>query len=150
MSNYRNRPKGNYIQEATWQELYMLTESWKNDLEFYLLDIKFLERLVDTYFVKLLMNQNLDELRELQRDLYEEKKQCERLLQRIQIHFTHIIDLIDDPSIYDALIFRTEHELFEDEISEFKVMLKAVRYTVFNMTKDVLESEKPKYIWKYN
>ncbi len=150
MNNYRSRPKGNYIQEATWQELYMLTENWKNDLEFYLLDIEFLERLVDTYFVKLLANQNFDELRELQGELLERKKQCKKLLNCIQIHFSHIVDLIDNPIVYDALVFRAEQELMEEEISEFKIMLKAVRYTVFNMTKDVLESEKPKYIWKYN
>ena len=150
MSNYRSRPKGNFIQEATWEELYILTESWKNDLEFYLLDIKFLERLVDTYFVKLLTNQNLDEIRELQSELLERKNQCENLLKRIQVHFAHIVDLIDNPFMHDALVFRAEHELLEDEVSEFKVMLKAIRYAVFNITKDVLESEKPKYIWKYN
>ena len=150
MNNYRSRPKGNYIQEATWQELYMLTENWKNDLEFYLLDIEFLERLVDTYLVKLLTNQNFDELRELQGELLERKKQCKKLLNYIQIHFSHIVDLIDNPIVYDALVFRAEHELLEEEISEFKIMLKAVRYTVFNMTKGVLESEKPLYIWKYN
>ena len=150
MSNYRNRPKGNYIQEASWQELYMLTESWKNDLEFYLLDIEFLERLVETYFVKYLTNQNFEEIRGLQRELLERNIKCENLLKRIQIHFDHIVDLIDQPLMYDASIFRTEHELLEDEISEFEVMLKAVRYAVFTITKDVLESKKPKYIWKYN
>ena len=150
MSNYRNRPKGVYIQEATWQELYMLTESWKNDLEFYLLDVKFLERLVDAFFVKLLTNQNFDEIRELQSKLLERKNQCENLLKRIQIHFAHIVELIDNPFMYDALVFRAEHELLEDEISEFKLMLKAVRYVVFTITNDVLESKKPKYIWKYN
>lgn len=150
MSNYRNRPKGVYIQEATWQELYMLTESWKNDLEFYLLDVKFLERLVDAFFVKLLTNQNFDEIRELQSKLLERKNQCENLLKRIQIHFAHIVELIDNPFMYDTLVFRAEHELLEDEISEFKLMLKAVRYVVFTITNDVLESKKPKYIWKYN
>ena len=150
MSNYRRRPKGNFIQEATWQELYMLTESWKNDLEFYLLDVKFLERLVETYLVKLLLSQNLDELRDLQRELLELNNQCENLLQHIKIHVVHIVDLIEEPLIYDVSVFRAEHELLEDEISEFNTMLKAVRYIVFKMTKDVLESEKPKYIWKYN
>ena len=150
MSDYRNRPKGNFIQEASWQELYMLTESWKNDLELYSLDVKFLELLVDTYFVKLLMNQNLDELRELQRELYKLNEQCENLLKLIKIHFTHIVDLIDEPLLYDALVFRTEHELLEEEISEFGRKIKAVRYAVFIFTKDVIENEKPKYIWKYN
>ena len=150
MSDYRNRPKGNFIQEASWQDLYMLTESWKNDLEFYSLDVKFIELLVETYFVKFLINQNLDDLRELQRELLELNKQCENLLKRIKIHFTHIVDLIEDPFIYDASVFRTEHELLEEEISEFIKMLKVVRCAVFVISKDVLGNEKPKRIWKYN
>ncbi|PWK20698.1 hypothetical protein [Xanthomarina spongicola] len=150
MSDYRNRPKGNFIQEASWQDLYMLTESWKKDLEFYSLDVKFIELLVETYFVKFLINQNLDDLRELQRELLELNKQCENLLKRIKIHFTHIVDLIEDPFIYDASVFRTEHELLEEEISEFIKMLKVVRYAVFVLSKDVLGNEKPKRIWKYN
>ena len=96
------------------------------------------------------MNQSLDEIRELQRELYELNKQCKNLLECIKIHFTHIVDLIDEPLKYDESIFRAEHELFEDEIVEFKRKLKGVRYAVFNAAKDVLESEKPKYIWKYN
>lgn len=150
MSNYRNRPKGNYIQEASWQELYMLTESWKNDLEFNFIDVKFLELLLDAYLVKLLINQNLTEIRELQREVYELIKQCINLQELIKIHFTHIIDLIDEPLKYDESVFRVEHELFEDEIVKFKTKLEAIRYIVFNAANDALESEKPMCIWKYN
>ena len=34
MSNFRDRPKGDYIQQATWQDLYKLTERWKNNIEY--------------------------------------------------------------------------------------------------------------------
>ncbi len=150
MNTYRNRPKGNYIQKATWKELYLLTESWKNVLEFYALEIEFLESLIETYFVKLLVQENFDVLRELQRDLLEAKKQRKSMQQRIQIHSTKIIDLIDEPFNLHASNFRNTHEQFEDEISEFKAVLEILIYTIFKVTKDVLESEKPKFIWKYN
>ena len=150
MNTYRNRPKGNYIQNASWSDLYILTENWKCDLDFYLLDIEFLERLIETYFVKLLLNENLDELRELQNDLSHSQNQCKSILHRIQIHLTYIINLIDAPYKYDVSAFRNKHEQFEDEISEFKDMVKVMRRMVFKMTKSVLESEKPKFIWKLN
>jgi hypothetical protein len=150
MSNYRNRPKGNYIQEATWEELYILTESWKNTLEFYALELAFLESLLETYFVKLLLQQNFEMLQELQRDVSEAKKQCKKIQQKSQTHLDHIVDIIDEPFNYYTAAFRFSHERFEDEISGFKVMLEVLIYTVFKVTKDVLESDKPKFIWKYN
>jgi hypothetical protein len=148
--NYRSRPKGNYIQEATWEELYMLTKSWKNTLEFYALELAFLESLLETYFVKLLLQQNFEMLQELQRDVSEAKKQCKNIQQKIEKHLDHIVDIIDEPFNYNTVTFRFSHDIFEDEIHEFKVILEVLIYTVFKLTKGVLESDKPKSIWKYN
>ena len=150
MSNYRNRPKGDYIQEAEWQDLFILTERLQGNLEFQLYEIEFLERLIDTYFVKLLLQENLDELRELQMDLHQSKNEALKLLKRIQLHLVHIADIINEPFKCDRSIFRNEHEGLEDQISEFTTNQKVVQVTVFNMTKDVLENESPKFIWKYN
>ncbi len=150
MSNYRSRPKGDYAQEAGWQDLYKLTERWQNNLEFQLYEIEFLERLIDTHFAKLLLLENLDEIRELQRDLYHSKNQSEALAQRIQRHLSHITDIIDEPFKYDGSIFRDEHEQLEDDVTEFITEQKVIKLTVFKMTKGVLENEKPKFIWKYN
>jgi len=150
MSNYRSRPKGDYAQEAAWQDLYKLTERWQKNLEFQLYEIEFLERLIDTHFAKLLLLENLDEIRELQRDLYHTKNQSEALVQRIQRHLNHITDIIDEPFKYDSSIFRDEHEQLEDDVTEFITEQKVIKLTVFKMTKGVLENEKPKFIWKYN
>ena len=146
MSNYRNRPKGDYIQEAAWQDLHILSERWQNNLEFQLFEIEFLENLIETYFVKLLLQQNLDELRELQRDIYQAKSQSKVLLQRINTHLNHIADILDEPSKYDGSTFRIEHEQLEDDVSEFIINQKVVRLIIFKMTKEVLQSEKPKFI----
>lgn len=150
MIQYRNRPKGDYIQKATWQDLFRLTERWQDTIEFQLYEIEFLNSLIDTYFVKLLVQENLDELRELQIDLYRAKNQSENLLQHIQVHLSHIADILDEPYKYGNSIFRKEHEHLENNVTEFINNQKIIRFTVFKMTQDVLESEKPKYIWKYN
>ena len=150
MSKYRNRPKGDYIKEAKWQDLYRLTEQWQSNLEFQLYEIEFLERLIDNYFVKLLLHENLDELRELQRDLYEGKNQSEKIMNRINIHLRRILNILDGPSKLGGFAFRDEHEQLEDDVSEFIKNQRVVRFTVFKMSKEVLESEKPKFFWKYN
>ena len=150
MSNYRNRPKGQYIFEATWKDLYILTERWKNDLELQCNEIEFLERLIETYFVKLLLRENIEVIRELQRDLYLAKDRAKKLLQHIEAHLSQIINLLNEPFKFDIPIFRYEHEQLEDHISQFIKNQNIVRYTVFKITKDILNNEKPKFIWKYN
>lgn len=150
MNNYRNRPKGNYIHEATWQDLYILTESWKNDLEQYLLEINFLESLINTCFAKLLLYEKLDDLRKLQMDITVSKDQCINILQRIPNNLSNIVELIDKPCGYQTILFRVEHEQFEDKISDFIEMVKFIRQTVFSKTKGVFENEKPKYSWNLN
>lgn len=64
MDDYRYRPKGTYINEADWQGLYVLTGHWKSDLEFYRDDLKFLQQLIDKYFIWMVRKENLDEVRE--------------------------------------------------------------------------------------
>ena len=150
MSNYRNRPKGDYLRDAKWQDLHELTDEWQGDLEFQLYEIDFLDSLIDTYFVKLLVQENLDELRELQIDLYKAKTQSEKLLERINKHLNHIGELLSKSSKIDDLVFRFEHERLEDDISQFMANQKVTKFTVLKMTKDVLENEKPNFIWKYN
>ena len=150
MSNYRNRPKGQYIFEANWKDLYILTERWQNDLELQCYEIEFLERLIETYFVKLLLRENIEVIRELQRDLFLAKNRVKKLLQQIEAHLSQIINLLNEPFKFDILIFRYEHEQLEDQISQFIKNQNVVRYTVFKITKDILNNEKPKFIWKYN
>jgi hypothetical protein len=150
MKNYRSRPKGNYIQDANWKDLYILAENWKLDIEFYLIELEFFERLLETYFTRLLLHKNLDELQELHNDLIEAKWQCKDILQRIISHLNHIVNILDEPFTYDAIVFRNSHEQLEDYISEFTEMLKAAKYNIVQLTKAVLVSETPKFIWKYN
>jgi hypothetical protein len=150
MSNYRNRPKGDYIQEAEWEDLYKLTEEWQGNLEFQLFEIDFLERLIDTYFVKLLVQENSDELRELQIDLYQAKKKSKKLLKHVNKHLIHIADTLSDPFKYEGSVFRGQQEQLEDDVSEFITNQKVAKFTVIKMAKDVLENEKSKFIWKYN
>ena len=63
MSHFRNRPKGNYIHKADWQQLYRLTEHWKSDLQFYNDDLIFLHHLIEKYFMWISRKENIDMVR---------------------------------------------------------------------------------------
>jgi hypothetical protein len=142
MADLRYRPNNNYIHEADWQQLYVLTEHWKNDFEFYRDDLRFLQNLIDKYFVWMTKKENLDEVREIEIDLLETTRNCDDLLVRINKHLTHLADLIDDPYKYDSHKFRTEHEKMEDDIVNFVKSFRQNRKDVFAITEYVLDSEK--------
>jgi len=142
MSDYRYRPKGNYIHEADWQKLYLLTEHWKSDLEFYRDDLRFLQHLIDKYFIWMTKKENLEEVREIETDLVETDRNCDRLLKKTNKHLTHLADLIDDSFKYDSHVFRTEHEGLEEDIADFVKSFRANRKGVFAITEHVMDSEK--------
>lgn len=150
MNNFRTRPKGNYMQEVNWKDLYLLSENWKTNLEFNFVEIKFLEFLIENHFSELLLCQNLDELRELQIEVFELKNQCEYILQRIQNNLESIIAIINSTYTHNISEFRTENEQLENDILDFINNEKEIKTVIFSMIKDVLEDKKPKQVWMFN
>lgn len=141
MSDFRNRPNGRYIFEADWQELYLLTEHWKSDLLFYADDLRFLHHLIDKYFIWISKKENIDVVRDAEVNLIDADNQSSSLLKRIDIHLTHLVELIDDPFKYDSHIFRTEHENLEDAITSFRKTVRGNRKDIFAVTEQVIGSE---------
>ena len=141
MENLRYRPKGNFSQEAEWQQLYILTEHWQSDLQFYKGDLDFLFHLIDKYFLSLIQKENLDEMRGLTKSLSEEIKDCNSLLKKTSSHLTHLSELIDYPFKYDSHQFRSEHEKLEDEIVTFVKKFKKNKKETFAITEQVIKKE---------
>ena len=46
--------------QRDWQEMYVLSEHWRSDLEFYKDDLLFLHHLVDKYFIWITKSENLE------------------------------------------------------------------------------------------
>ena len=150
MSAYKNRPKDNYLQEASLENLYILTESWINDFELYVSEISFLELLIDTYFIKLLVYENVEEINELQLDSKKFKKRGLELLENLQFHLSSITEIIEESYYEKNGTLRDQQEFFEDEISYYVESLKIIRYTIYSKIKAIIEEQKSKLLWKYN
>lgn len=150
MDNFRYRPKDNFIQEASLDDLLTLTKNWESDLIFYNKDLKFLQQLIEVYFVKLLLYGNASDFRDLQNDIQIAIVQCEILLKQTPVFTKRLTHLIDEPCKYNSHILRNNYELFEDDCSQYIETVKIIRLLAFSMLKSILEEEKPKYFWKFN
>lgn len=53
MENLGIRPKGDFSWTAEYQQLYILSEHWLSELQFYKDELKFLNHLIDKYFIKI-------------------------------------------------------------------------------------------------
>lgn len=146
----KNKLEETYTKDANWESLYLLVENWKKDLEFYFFDLCFLEIQIENYFFELLLYENLDELRELQIDVYELKSQCEYLLKDVQINLESIVCIINGTYTHNSSGFRIENKQLGDNIVRFIDNEIKFKKVVFLMIKDVLENQKSKKVWMFN
>lgn len=141
MEDFRIRPKDRYIQEADWRKLYALTECWKCDLLFYRDDLKFLDFLVDKYFIWLSVDENIEEVMEIQNSLTLIDKLSASLLFNVNKHLACIADLVYNPHKYDSSQFRKEHQILEDKLNDFLKIFRENRKEIFALAKQMLKSE---------
>ena len=139
MSELRSRPMGNYIKIANWQELYILTTHWKSDLLFYRDDLKFMRHLIDKYFNRMIKSGNMDAIEHIGLDILEDTHEYDLLLEKVERHLDHLIEVIAEPFKYDTKAFRNEHQDLEDEIALFIKAVRENRRRLFKVTEHILE-----------
>lgn len=141
MSNFRNRPVDNYINEANWQQLYLLTKHWKSDLLFYKDDLRFLHRLIKKYLLWISKKENVDLVKEIEISLLIVDKQCTGLLEKTTSHLHHLTELIENPFAYDSHKFRSEHAALEDSLAHFVKDFRKNRKEIFSITEYIIDGE---------
>lgn len=141
MTDFRIRPKTDFIQETDWQALYALTNHWKSDLLFYKDDLKFLHHLIDKYFIWITQKDNLNEVKKVGADIEEDTRKCNTLLEKTDDHLSHLAQFIENPAAKNPENFRDEHQVLEDEIARFVKKVRENRKQLFSVTEHVLESE---------
>lgn len=141
MTDYRTRPKADFIHQTDWKELYVLTNHWKSDLLFYKDDLKFLHHLIDKYFIWITKKDNLDEVQKIGASILKDTEECNLLLKKTDKHLTHLSSLIEEPLKHNSGEFRDEHQELEDEIAFFVKKVRENRKELFTITERVLERE---------
>jgi uncharacterized lipoprotein YmbA len=142
MSNFRKRPKGQYIHESNWEELYILTKHWKSDLQFYKEDLRFLRTLIGKYIIWITQKEHLDMVRITEIELVKMKNCYQDLLQKVNSHLKQLATMVEEGNKDESRLFRIEHEHLEDEIAEFVKAFRNNRKETFQITEYILDVEK--------
>tara|TARA_R110002033_G_scaffold56641_1_gene105566 strand:- start:138 stop:587 length:450 start_codon:yes stop_codon:yes gene_type:complete len=141
MDHTENNKDLQFKKDGPWSELYVLTEHWKSDLEFYRDDLRFLHHLIDKYFMWITKPENLDMVKELKVGLNDLKNKCKDLLEKVQRHKTQLGQMVEDYNKSDAGIIRREHEHLEEEVANFVTQFRSNRKEVFAITEFIIDSE---------
>lgn len=148
MNTLKHDKELDFLKDGPWNELYVLTEHWRSDLQFYHDDLRFLHHLIDKYFMWIAKSENLDLVKELKKGLFNLNINCNDLIEKVKKHLIQLGYLVEDPNKGDAGIIKTEHEHLEEEIANFIKSFRKNRKKVFAITEYVIDSEELANIFK--
>lgn len=142
----RIRPKSTFLEDADWQQLFVLTEYWQHDSRFYEDELRFLRNLVDKYFIWLVREENLNKVQAVAKKLTEADHKHKELSSSIDKHLSYLAGIMKDPSAHNIGSFRSEHAELEDELAGFNKLMREVKRDVFALTEHVMETEKLQHL----
>ena len=140
------RPKSDFMYTASWGELYVLTEHWQSDLEFYGDEIKFLQNLMSKYFLQLVQEENAEHLQDLVGRLLGIDKSHVSLKDKTIQHLSHLVEVVKDSNSSQGQQFRDEHADLEDGFTIFVNDFKTLKKDVFKVTEHILHTEKFRHL----
>ena len=141
MNDDRKSTQENNIEEVKWQELYILTDHWKSDLDFYKDDLRFLHHLIDKYIIWITKDENLNMVQDIKKNLFEIQSKSGDLMKEVNIHLGNLGLMVENPVKSSNPQFLEDHGVLEDKISNFVKLFRSNRKEVFNITEYIIDSE---------
>lgn len=142
MTDLSIRPKSDYLHTADWQQLYVLTEHWQKDMEFYKDELRFLYKLVDKYFIWLVDDEHIRMVQNIVNEIRLDERKGNEIREAIKLHLRHLESLMQNAFSQDEQKFRDEHSELEDALAQYAKDFRDIKKTVFQATELVMESEK--------
>ena len=136
-----NKMKLQTDKKPDWQELYVLTEHWRSDLEFYKDDMRFLHHLVDKYFIWITKSENLEMVKEIMLQILSLEKQCQELTDAVKEHMHNLAQFADESNDQKISNISDQHIVLETSIYNFVKDFRANRKEVFRITEYIMDSE---------
>ena len=141
MDNSNKSIQQNTIGEVNWQELYILTDHWKSDLNFYKDDLRFLHHLIDKYIIWITKDDNLNMVNDIKKNLFEIRKKSMDLMKEVTTHQRNLGLMVENPVQSSNPQFIEDHEALEDKTSKFVKLFRSNRKEDFNITEYIIDSE---------
>lgn len=126
---------------SSWEELHIITDKWKSDLDFYSFELRFLHKLIDKYYIWLTNDELLNEVEQIASRVATANKVRNVLTIKTLKHLRHIEDVFENEFVYDAQEFKNEHAELENKLVNFYKNFKLLKKEVFALTEQVLEGE---------
>ncbi len=86
--------------------------------------------------MRLSKKENVDMVQQIEVSLLGIGKECASLLEKTNKYLHHLPELIDNPFAYDSHQFRTEHEVIEDELTQFVKDFRKNRNEIFKTNEE--------------
>ena len=131
-----------------WQDLYHRAEGWQSNLAFHRDELRFFNRILDKYFILLISDTKLDEMRKMTVDIAHKEYEVQKLTAEFKTLFRNIGEFIDRKSNHNEEALRQDFNALERDCNEFDTSFKELKTLVFKITEHMLESEKLKRFLK--
>ncbi|GAA0190920.1 hypothetical protein GCM10009122_52970 [Fulvivirga kasyanovii] len=128
------------------QALYLITEYWQSDLQFFKDELQFLRSLLDKYFAHFIERENIDKTKQLADKLIHIEKDRGALEQRVSEHLKLLAGEVKGTS--DGKSYEGSHARLETDTIDFLKRFREVKKEVFSHTEHIMESEKAKHLLK--
>lgn len=140
MMELRPVPKEERLTKLQWENLYVLTNHWISDLEFYKDELRFLRNLINRYFKWLVQDENIARVEALTERLTRLNIQQREISDRVHKHLSKLRILAEySPEMNRD--FRDSHSSIEEQLATFVKSFRSLKKEVFALTEEVTESE---------
>lgn len=140
MDNFKSL--SNRGDEVTYDHLYILTRHWKQDIEFYLQDLKFLQRLIGKYSIWIKLSENAEAVNKLSAGLLKLIEEGKALSGEIEQHLNVLKALVsNEQEVKDRENLTSLHITLENEFADFVRNFRNNRQEVFKISEQVMDSE---------
>lgn len=134
------------LEEQSWHQMYLVTEHWLSDVDFFKDELEFLRGLVDKHYMSFIEEHNLQRTRDLAALLSDTEKKNSQLHRDLQGHLKQLADLIEEPFSHDAQQKKDDHQKFEKRVADFAKEFRSVKKEAFALGKVVIGYEKGKHL----
>lgn len=138
-SDHTSNPSGEI--NNNWQELYILVNHWRSDLDFYKDDLRFLQQLIEKYIIWITKKENLDRVAVIRKKEHDLALSCDELHEKIVKHSGLIAEFLEGKEKMTKDELFTRHGKLETELSDFVKDFRTSRKEVFKVTEYVMDSE---------